>query len=99
MVAALPGWRCGDHCSLPGDARSRGRSRVAVLDYGAGEPHRCFRASVGAQMNADGGRRLTVVDSGPAGPAQSRASRFESIVGQALVLRAMLEQAARVATP
>jgi len=50
-------------------------------------------------MNADGGRRLTVVDSGPAGPAQSRASRFESIVGQALVLRAMLEQAARVATP
>src|SRR5262249_58594278 len=66
-------------------------------DYGsgrAGDPHGRPRASVGEQMNADGPRRLTVVDGGE----QPRASPFEGIVGQAPAFRAILEQAARVAT-
>src|SRR5262249_1415966 len=64
MVAALRGRRSGDHRSLPGDARDRGRSRVPVPDYGASDPHGRRRASVGEQMNADTPRRLTVVDGG-----------------------------------
>src|SRR5215470_13334613 len=94
MVAALPGRRGGDHRSLPGDARDCGRSRVPVPDYGAGDPHGRPRASLGEQMNADPPRRLTIVDGGE----QPRASPFEGIVGRAPAFRAMLEQAARVAT-
>jgi transcriptional regulator with PAS, ATPase and Fis domain len=45
-------------------------------------------------MNADPPRRLTIVDGGE----QPRASPFEGIVGRAPAFRAMLEQAARVAT-
>src|SRR5215831_8148247 len=52
------------------------------------------RASLGEQMNADPPRRLTIVDGGE----QPRASPFEGIVGRAPAFRAMLEQAARVAT-
>src|SRR5499427_8525041 len=94
MVAALPGRRGGDHRSLLGDARGRGGSRVPVPDSGAGDPHGRPRASLGEQMNADPPRRLTIVDGGE----QPRASPFEGIVGRVPAFRAMLEQAARVAT-